>query len=568
MKYILVICILLSSFFGVSAQDENWMVPPIKHGVGLAGTFGELRKNHFHTGVDIKSSNGRTGDPILAVADGVVSRIKVSFAGYGNTLYIDHPNGHTTVYAHLQKFRPDLEDFIDSLQYAKQVFEIDTLLASSEFLVTQGEQIGVMGTSGRSYGPHLHFEVRNTKSEQALNPLEHGIEVRDDIAPRVNYMILQYLNDELKLQSSKKIALTKESNIYKPKEKMLSIPAWRIGVVAFVRDLMTGVSNRNGIYEGELEVDGKVEFMFRMDTISFDDFRKLNGHIDYDYYQKKNVRAHQLYKKPGMNMGIYKQSQSGVIPLYASKPRDVKVSLRDYEGNTSEIVFSVLRDTSMLGYPGINYNYFLPFGEPHIISRGDVKIRFSESCFYENTYLSVERSDEKEYNYASPVFHIGDPNQATFGYFDLYIQHEISDSTLLNKAIVAACDKNEYTSFGGTLVNDMIGTKVRDFGSYVVMLDTVPPTISVVSAPYELKKGSSIILKIDDNMEVRGYAKDLRYEAYLDGDWILFQYDLKTKRIKHTVDERWKPGKHKISVKVYDDRNNETIWTKDVLYSN
>lgn len=567
MKHVFVICIFFSLLLRGFSQDEEWMIPPIKHGLGLAGTFGELRTNHFHTGVDIKSSNGRIGDPIFAVADGYVSRVKVSAGGYGNTLYLDHPNGFTTVYAHLNAFRLDISDYVDSIQYADQVFEIDTSLAPVKFIVKQGEQIGVMGTTGRSYGPHLHFEVRNTESEEALNPLEHGIVVKDAIAPQVNYMTIQYLNDELKQQGFEKVELVKNSNIYVPKAGQLSIPAWRIGVSAFVRDLMTGVSNRNGIYQGKLEVDGKLEFLFRMDTISFEEFRKLNGHIDYDHYQRTNVRAHQLYRKPGMSMGIYKLSGTGVIPLYSSKPRNVKIALQDFEGNTSEIQFSVIRDTSMTAYPVVSYNYFLPYGEPHIINQSDIKIKFSETNFYENTYLNLERTVEKELNYASPVFHIGETNEATFGYYDLYIQHDIQDSTLLEKASIVACDKNTYTSFGGKSINDMIGTKVRDFGTYVVMLDTIAPTIEVVSAPYDLKKGSSIILKIDDNMEVRGFAKDLRYEAYVDGEWILFEYDLKNKRIIHRVSEKWKSGRHTVSLKVYDDRNNATVWSKEVQFS-
>ena len=310
-----IICVLGFSFSNVSAQDLSWMQAPVKHKVRLAGTFGELRNNHFHTGLDIKSSNGQVGDDIIAVADGVVRRVRIAMGGYGHVLYIDHPNGYTSVYAHLNEFRPDIDSFMLAEQYRLQTYELDTTFEKTIFSVKQGEKIGVMGLTGRSFGPHLHFEVRKTKSEIPINPLFFNLDVIDNLAPKVDYVLVNHLDDKHRIQGSQKIELEKKGNNYAPTNKTIKIPAWRVGLGVFVRDLMTGVSNKNGIYKGELFVDDQSLFSYKMDSISFDEFRYLNAHIDYKHYKDSKNRIHSLYKRPGNKIRIYNDSLSSVIKL-------------------------------------------------------------------------------------------------------------------------------------------------------------------------------------------------------------------------------------------------------------
>jgi len=566
MLRLFIICLVSLVANNGFSQGADWMIPPVKHKVRLAGTFGELRNNHFHTGVDIKSSNGMAGDQVLAVADGFISRIKISSTGYGNALYIDHPNGLTTVYAHLKSLEVGIADFLDSCQYAMQSFEIDTLLPPNLIKVEQGQQIGIMGNSGRSYGPHLHFEIRETKSEVPFNPLAHGVKITDDVAPQVNYVTLNYLDNEYHKQGSQKISLQKNGNHYTPsKSNTIKVPAWRVGISVFTRDLMTGVSNRNGIYSAKLKVDDQDVFSFKMDSISFDDFRYLNAHIDYEHYKENKHRIHQLYRKPGNHIPIYQESENQVVKLYAEKERKIDILISDFDGNQSTISFGLLRDTSMVGHKEKVFQYFLKHDEAHIINRDDVKIRLEENTLYEDLFLSVERSEEKELNYVSPVFHIGDDHTAVHRPFDLYIARNEVDSALLDKIIVVSCEKNKYYSYGGEVLENLVGAKVKTLGAYVLMIDTIPPTIVAKSVPSEVKNGTRIQFTIDDNITVKGQASDPIYNAWIDDKWILMRYDMKSKTLSHYVDNRWTAGKHAFKLEVVDDRGNTSTYEKVII---
>ena len=559
-KYLLICMLILQSISG-NGQVVEWMDPPVKHTVRLAGTFGELRTNHFHTGVDIKSSNGKIGDKIYAVADGFVSRIKISSTGYGNALYIDHPNGKTTVYGHMNSFIDTFEQVVNSIQYGSQSFEIDSSFVADQLPVTRGQWIGIMGNSGRSYGPHLHFEIRDTKTEIALNPLANGVVITDILAPAVDYLMIHTLDDQHLTIASEKIILTKSGNEYKPATSTIKIPAWRVGLAVFTRDLMSGVSNKNGLYSAMLKVDGVEAYSFEMDSISFDHFRYLNAHIDYAHYKKTKHKLHQLYRKKGNKIPIYRESDEQFIKLYNNKPREIEIVLSDFHNNVSTIRFSMIRDTNMHSLPSRTFQYFLPYNDAHIISREDVKMKFDEGSFYEDYYMTVESVNEKEKNYQSEVYHIGEKETAIHRPFDLYIRCNI-DSALMSKVTVSSCDDGEYSSYGGESMGDLIGAKVKTLGAYVLLLDTVPPVIKPISVPQEIKKGMKLKFQIDDNLQVKGQAKDPIYRATLDGKWILMTYDMKLKTLSHLVDESWPSGEHVLRLSVADDRGNESIWEK------
>lgn len=565
MKYFFIICFLITAPILGNSQSNAWITSPIKHPVRLAGTFGELRSNHFHTGIDIKSSNGKIGDPINSVADGFVSRIKISISGYGHALYIDHPNGMTSVYGHMEDFNEEIEKFIIKCQYANKSYEIDTTLSKSLFVVKKGQFIGRMGSTGRSYGPHLHFELRNTKSEVAINPLFYGFDIPDKLSPKIDYLMINSLDDKQVKRAEKKVALTKSGNNYVSNPPIIQIPAWRCGLVVAVQDLMTGVSNKNGIYKAAMKVDNELVFEFEMDSISFEHYRYLNGHVDYELYKDTKDHAHQMFRNKGNFIPIYKENGESVIKLFSEKTRKVEIEISDFHGNISTLKVEIQRDTNMLSFPEKSFQYFLEYNKPHIINKKDIKIFFPEGSFYHDIYLGIESARDKEKYYRSPVFLIGDIHDAVHGSFDTYIRHNIKDSTMIKKAAVVLCEENKYSTYGGSELDGMIGTKLYEFGAYVVMIDTIRPTIVELSAPLEVKNLSKISFKVDDNMVAKGLAKDLQCNAYLDGRWILMKYDLKNKTLTHTVSSRWESGDHKFKLIVKDDRGNESIWERNFM---
>ena len=181
---------------GKRSYPQNYFRSPVDHHIKLSGTFGELRPNHLHAGIDIKAKNGKIGQPLYATADGYVSRIKVQSGGYGNVLYINHPNGYTSVYAHLHEFPKAIAKYVKEFQYRRQSFEVEIFPEAERFRFKQGEVVGKLGLSGRSFGPHLHFEIRDTKTEKPINPLLFGIQVADNIAPKLHKLKAYFLNDK------------------------------------------------------------------------------------------------------------------------------------------------------------------------------------------------------------------------------------------------------------------------------------------------------------------------------------------------------------------------------------
>lgn len=562
---LILICLILP--IALNGQKEaNW-ASPIDHPIRLAGTFGELRNNHFHTGIDIKSSAGAVGDPVYSVEKGIIRRLRVSAGSYGNVVYIDHPSGHTSVYAHLDSFEPRLKEIITKVQYATKSFEIDTILLDQAIQVNRRERIGTMGNSGRSYGPHLHFEIRDTKSEVPVNPLLYGYDIGDKLPPKVEYIVANILDNNHQKKDHKKIPLTGSKGNYKSTKDTVFIPAWRVGLGVFVRDVMTGVYNKNGIYSARLVVDDQELFSFQMDSVSFDEFRYLNAHIDYDYYQESKHRIHLLYRKPGNRAGIYKESNdslSSVIKLFANKPRKVHIELKDFDNNVSSVDFLLARAQKMENYDPVAFNYKMDHSQVNIINQGRFIVKFPDYSFYESTLLSVQVADEKEKNYVSPVVHLGNASQAIHGMYDLLIKPTIIDSSMMNKYVIAACKDNAYENFGGEWKDGYFQSKVNKLGSYVVLIDNTPPKITVGSFPSSLKKGSRISFKISDNMESKGNAKELDYRATVNGQWVLFSYDLKSKTISAKVDENWPKGKSTFKLVVTDDRGNERVYTKDI----
>lgn len=546
-------------------QEVNW-ASPIDHPIKLAGTFGELRNNHFHTGIDIKSSKGTVGDPIYSVADGIIQRIRITPGSYGNAIYIDHPSGHTSVYAHLDSFEPKIQKLVEEIQYATKSFDVDTLLVIDSIVIKRRERIGTMGNSGRSYGPHLHFEIRDKKTEIPVNPLNYGYEIGDRLPPKVEYVIANILDNTLQKQNTKKIILKGAKGNYTATVDTVFIPAWRIGLGVFVRDVMTGVYNKNGIYRATLNVDGEQVFSFKMDSVSFDEFRYLNAHIDYDHYKSSKHRAHLLYKKPGNKAGIYterRDSISSIIKLYAEKPRKVNIVLADHDGNESRINLLLARAKKMEEYDPIAFNYKLEQGQKNLIKQENFIASFPEHSFYETTYMTVHQANEIEKGYASNVIHLGNSSTPTHGTYELLIKPSATlDSSYIDKYVVASCDKNKYENYGGTWKDGYLYSKINKLGSYVILLDTIAPTISPISFPSTLKNGSKVSFKITDNMESKSTAKELSYTATVNGEWVLFKYDLKTRSIQATVDNHWPKGEIEFVLEVLDDRGNRSVYQK------
>lgn len=240
--FILLLLFLVANSSSDSYPDDYFR-SPVKHGLRLSGTFGELRSNHFHAGIDIKSSRGAVGDAIVAAADGYISRIQENAGGYGKALYITHPNGFTTVYCHLRDYTPTINEYVKSEQYARQTFALNLFPQPNQFPVKKGEKIGELGNTGSSGGPHLHFEIRDTETEEAINPLLFGFNVADNRVPRLHQIRVYELNEKRETLGARTFDLVSTKQGYTVRGKVISVNSDKVGVALKAYDHMNGVTN-------------------------------------------------------------------------------------------------------------------------------------------------------------------------------------------------------------------------------------------------------------------------------------------------------------------------------------
>ncbi len=553
--------------FGQKQIKERYFASPVKHEIRLSGTFGELRSNHFHHGLDIKSSKGRSGDPIFAAAEGYVSRIKVSRTGFGNAIYIDHPNGYTSVYAHLSSFSQDFENYIVSEQKKSQRFDVDVYPDSSKFIIKKGQEIAKMGNSGRSFGPHLHFEIRETISEAPLNPMRFGIKPEDNIAPTVGNIKVYKLNDKIQeIGSAIHKTYRSKSGQYKLSKDTIRLGAWRTGISIQTFDPMNVNANKNGIYRIQMFVDKSLSYEILLDSISFEDTRYINAHIDYKQFKASKIRYNRCFKLPGNELPNIYANEESIIKLYKDKARKVEIIVTDFDQNESRLVFFIKRDENMGEIAQNTFNYYLPYHEANIVSQNEYKVFFPEKSLYEDLMLMINSADENSDGYYSKVLHLGNEDIPLHRYIKLYVLPKTIPSHLKSKICLVSCNESQkMKSYGGDWEDEYFISHVNAFGNYTLTVDTIPPTIKSRTDFNKLKTLNKISFTINDNIETAGRAKGLEYKAFIDGSWVLFEYDLKKKRITHQLTTPATGESHDFLLEVTDDRGNKSIFQKNFI---
>jgi len=569
--------IVVFSLLGISAvHSPNLQTPseypkdyfrsPVDHDIKLSGTFGELRPNHFHAGIDIKSRTGRTGQNLYAVADGVVSRINIKSSGYGNAIYIDHPNGFTSVYAHLGKFSKEIADYMFQQQYDKQISEIEAYPPADMFFFKKGDIIGTLGLSGRSYGPHLHFEIRDTKSEVPINPLLFGFKINDKVRPGLRAIKLYGLNSQMKELESKQFTLRQAGSNYVTRKDTIEMDTYDVGVAMKAYDQMTGVSNLNGIYALEMYVDDSMHFGFTMDKISFDETRYINAHMDYIERETKKSYFNRCFKMPGNHLSIYKNKNwDGVIKINENRAKKVHYVVTDIHQNKSESTFWIKKSKDNADFDEKPYQYLLYHNKDNEISRKDVNFFMPKGVLYRDLEFHFLTSEDSSHNIYSRVYHLHDPLTPLHKYFSLGIRPNSNLQALKGKAFIAYCgENNDYFNCGGTWEGDMLTTKTSELGSYCIMLDTIPPSITPVKFRSKLNGYNSVTFKIGDNIKVGKGGEDLSYKGYIDDQWILMTYNGKNRTVTYKIDDQLQVGQHTFKLIVRDALGNSTTFQKPI----
>jgi hypothetical protein len=536
---------------------QNFSIdPPVKIPIFLSGNFGELRSSHFHAGIDIKTQ-GVTGHAIYTAAEGYVSRFKVQSGGYGHALYITHPNGYTSVYAHLDEFYPELEQFLREQQYLKKSFEVDVYPEKGKFRIDRGQQIGVSGNTGRSMGPHLHFEIRD-RNQIPQNVLKHSLPVEDTIPPKFKKLVVyNNINSEtLRYAGKEVLKVSSNSNNYSYSETVDLSGIGAFGVEVY--DYLNGSNNRCGVYNLDFFLDDTLVFSFTVEGISFGETRYIKSHLDYAEKKLNKRNVHKLFREPNNKLSIYNEIKNhGLINISDSLIHQAKIIASDVYGNTSTLSFSLT---------GHSYS------TPRKADTGVVFISFDKEAFYKNEVFAITIPANGLYsnnwlsyfvlpangNYFSDIHMVGDEFVPVNEYPELAMKvTKPLNNMPVEKLVIAKLeDDGSMSSEGGVYNDGFLETKISEFGKYVIAADTLPPTIQQVS----FKEGGWYAAKDKISFKITDDISGIKtYNGYIDGDWALFEYDAKSDNLFYRIDlERLQrsKGKHEIKLFVLDERNN------------
>ncbi len=545
--------------FEKETHPTNYFGQPVAGGINLTGTCGELRPNHFHAGLDI---DGVTGNAVFAAADGYIETIKVQASGYGNVLYISHPNGYKTLYAHLDRFASDIQAFVKNSQYEHERFEVELKPPDGLFKVRKGQQIGYLGNTGASGGPHLHFEIRSP-SGKAVNPLLCGIPVLDNIAPDIRDMKVYFLNESREVLGSKAFSLKKDKKGNVGLEgDTVRIGGSRIGFGVKTYDRSNTRRNDNGVYSITLFANNQLAFQWTADEFDFDDSRYLNAHIDYSARQRYGAWFHRCFILPGDFLGNYTRTESlGAILLDANKPTKITLKISDATGNTRKLNFWALRDESaMETFLSAPYQFELPFDAESHIDLDGFSITVPKGAFYETVQFQYLVSQDSSNDIFSPMHHLHDEQTPVHKSFDLKIMPTHLPAALRSKAVIANCNDGRPDNCGGTWQGEWLSTRTRSFGDYCIMADTIPPRITPVVFAADMRRKNTMAFRILDNFAVTGTANNFTYRGTIDGQWVLFEFDKKRNRLTYEFDDRVSKGEHKLRITAKDDRGNEGVF--------
>ncbi|MBC8768060.1 M23 family metallopeptidase [Arenibacter sp. BSSL-BM3] len=544
-----------SLFYGQAPYPTDFFRSPLDIPIILSGTFGELRSNHFHSGIDIKTQQ-RQGLPVYSIGDGAITRIKVSEWGYGKALYIAHPNGYTSVYGHLQKFSPDIEAYVKKIQYQKKSFEVEIFPDFSELKPQKGELIAYTGNTGGSAGPHLHFEIRSSASEMPTNPLLHGLDVRDATDPTLLSVYAYPLSENAQVnQSQEKIKLKyhRQSDGTFLADKVTALGTIGFGINTFDRQDLA--ANQNGVYSVKQVVNGKLYTDYDFETFSFTESRYINTLIDYDHFSTNRERIQKCFKDDSNLLGIYRTIyNNGKIEVSEGLSYNVEILINDLAGNLTKLIIPVEGKQQDIKIPKKEEktdNYIIA-KKPNNFDLGGAKVYFPANTFYNNFYIDLKNGQDTVTIHNSRV-----PAHRNFTItFDV---SKYSDEER-KQLFIGRLDNNNSASYASTYKRGTtFTTRTRNLGTYTLAKDTVAPQIRPKNFKDKqwLTNYSYLSLSITDNLSGIN-----TYNATLNGEWILLEYEPKTNTITYNFDDLILDKKQcELKVVVTDNVGNSSTFT-------
>lgn len=562
-------CLILLFTTSTSAQKNHYpktdFRSPLNIPLHLAGNFGELRGNHFHSGIDIKT-NGKEGYRVYAAESGYVSRIKISPWGYGTALYITHPNGYTTVYAHLQKLSGKIGEYVKAAQYKKESFEIQLYPKADELPVTKGDVVALSGNSGGSTAPHLHFEIRDNRNSHPMNVLKFGFDIKDTIAPKLKSVAIYPLDATSSVNGSSKTKWEKalpSSKGYSMNNKEIPTVHGAIGFGIEGNDYLNAEPNPCGFYSVDLFVDDVKLYSHSLDHYGFDETRYINSLIDYDRKARLGRKVQRSYLQPNNKLSIYKNLQNkGVYDFNDNNIHTIKYIVKDTYGNESVLNFKVQSISNPKQLPlkiDSSFTKKFNFDLANFHSTKDFSVNIPKGALYDNVNFSYSSSPAVK-NGLSNIHHVHKRATPLHKSMTIAIAPTVEiPSKLKSKVVIVRTNKTGKIkkSEGGKWVENKMSMTTKYFGNFRLSVDTVKPTIRPINIKNgkNLSKQANIKVTMSDNIAGVKY-----YRATINGKWILMEYDGKKGLLTYTFDEHCPAGENEFKLVVTDGRQNTAVY--------
>ena len=569
---ILLLTVLIGSSLYLPAQPptfpENYFRNPLGIPMQLSANFGELRPNHWHMGLDIRTE-AKENLPVYAAAEGYVAQVGIRPQSFGRFIIINHPNGLSTLYAHLNDFYPELEAYVTTQQYKQQSWAVELNFEKNQFPLSKGSFIAYSGNTGGSRGPHLHFEIIDTKTGKRLNPLLFNFPVVDNLPPSIMKLAMYDRSQSVFAQSPVIYNLKKSDSGYIiPKIPIIKTGLNKVSFAIQAYDIMNGGGSKNGIYSAKLYLDDEPQVSFILDSIDYEETLYMNAQIDYRIDYKGGIYLQHLSALPGDSGPVYKKIRGdGVISLSDTNLHQLSIDVKDPNGNSALLNFAIQHDDSLVKADNYqNYSAIFTPGQLNKIEKDDFKIHIPENCLYDTVPAYYNRSASSSYNVVTAMHIVNDPSYP--------LQEDITVSIRPTKSIPEEWKEKLImlrTGRGNTirkvsLHNGWFSAKFGGFGSFQVIADVAPPQINQLGKgdTINLSAVKRIIFSPTDNY---GIVKNFRVE--LDSQWLRFTND-KGRNWIYKFDERCSFGIHQLTATATDLAGNvttKTWWFKRYPYT-
>jgi hypothetical protein len=568
---LLIINILFFNILIENPKDRNIFISPVRIPLSLSANFGELRIDHFHSGLDIKTQ-GVSGQEVVAAASGYVYRVSVSPGGFGKALYLRHPSGYSTVYAHLDRFVPEIEEYVINQQYEKKSYLITLFPSREQFQVNQGDLIAYSGNSGSSAGPHLHFEIRKSDSEVPVNPLLFEFGTGDEILPVVERLFIYpagnntTINDENK---TKKLTVAGgHGNYYiaTTNEIRISGPAG-FGIKSY--DLLNDSYNKCSVYSIELKIDSSTIFKYVMDDFTFNESRYINSHIDYETYQREKTYIERTFLLPNDKLSVYENVVNrGIFNFNEDRIYHVDIEVADIHNNKSILSFKVMGQqpfSTRKPLPDYTGSHMMLYNRANEFKAENIKVSIPSGALYDTLYFKYKKEPGPKEMF-SEVHYVHDKYTPVHKPYNISIKpYEIPEGKGSKMMIIQMSDDFRKSGLSSILADGWVTAQASSFGMFFVGIDTISPLITAngLSSGVDLTGRKEIRIRIYDDL-----AGIKSYEPVIDGKWALFEYDEKNNVLIYRFDPKRivKGTKHNLTLKVSDNVDNTSYYNCDFTW--